>query len=257
MIDNKEKVSPEKSALEKIREAERLSHIAQYESTELFQEGSWLQKPIKTITDLYPYFDNYSEINILDLGCGVGRSCIPFVYHFRDKCRAEAVDILDVAINKLMENCRKYGLEKNINGVLIPLEDYTIQEDAFDLIIAVSVLEHAESEAVFVSKLKEMKRGLKDNGIVCLIINSQMTEFDQNAGCCREPQFEVNLKTDEMQRYLHRIFSGFDIRKETVKQYKYQIPRENGPVELATQVVTFVAVKQIERIKRGRDGEEI
>ena len=128
MIDNKAKAVPEKSALETIREAERLSHIAQYESAELFREGSWLQKPIKTITDLYPYFDNYTEINILDLGCGVGRSCIPFVCHFRDKCRAEAVDILDVAIDKLKENCRKYGLEKNINGVLMPLEDYLIQE---------------------------------------------------------------------------------------------------------------------------------
>lgn len=245
MIDNKAKAVPEKSALETIREAERLSHIAQYESAELFREGSWLQKPIKTITDLYPYFDNYTEINILDLGCGVGRSCIPFVCHFRDKCRAEAVDILDVAIDKLKENCRKYGLEKNITGVLMPLEDYTIQEDTFDFIIAVSVLEHAESEEVFVNKLKEIKRGLKNNGIVCLIINSQMTEFDQNAGCYREPQFEVSLKTEEMQRYLHRVFSGFGIRKETVKQHKYQIPREYGPVELVTQVVTFVAVKQI------------
>ena len=72
-----------------------------------------------------------------------------------------------------------------------------------------------------------------------------MTEFDQNAGCYREPQFEVSLKTEEMQRYLHRVFSGFGIRKETVKQHKYQIPREYGPVELVTQVVTFVAVKQI------------
>ena len=55
----------------------------------------------------------------------------------------------------------------------------------------------------------------------------------------------MNLKTEEMQRYLHRVFSGFGIRKETVKLHKYQIPREYGPVELVTQVVTFVAVKQI------------
>lgn len=44
----------EKAVLETIRKAERFSHTRQYEREELFGNGSWLQKPVKTITDLYP-----------------------------------------------------------------------------------------------------------------------------------------------------------------------------------------------------------
>lgn len=42
--------------LKYIRECERKSHETMYANEELFQEGSWLQKPIKTILDLIPLF---------------------------------------------------------------------------------------------------------------------------------------------------------------------------------------------------------
>lgn len=59
-----------------IRESERKSHIEMYSNSELFKEGSWLRKPIKTILNLLPEFKDYKELNVLDLGCGVGRNCI-------------------------------------------------------------------------------------------------------------------------------------------------------------------------------------
>ena len=79
--------------LRQIREAERFSHIEVYKSRELFREGSWLQKPVRTITDLYPCFETCRDIRMLDLGCGVGRNCIPFAMRFPETCKIEGVDL--------------------------------------------------------------------------------------------------------------------------------------------------------------------
>ncbi|MBR6643932.1 MAG: hypothetical protein IKL28_09785 [Lachnospiraceae bacterium] len=38
--------------IQSIRESERNSHIILYSGKELYKEGSWLNKPIKTVTDL-------------------------------------------------------------------------------------------------------------------------------------------------------------------------------------------------------------
>lgn len=66
----------EKDRLAKIRESERKSHEALYSGEELYKEGSWLKKPIKTVLDLLPLFREYDELKVLDLGCGVGRNAI-------------------------------------------------------------------------------------------------------------------------------------------------------------------------------------
>lgn len=39
----------EETRLESIRESERKSHIEMYSNEELYKEGSWLSKPIKTV----------------------------------------------------------------------------------------------------------------------------------------------------------------------------------------------------------------
>lgn len=60
--------------LEKIRAAEKESHVSAYTQTELYTPGSWLQKPIKTVLDILPLFCDYKELRVLDLGGGVGRN---------------------------------------------------------------------------------------------------------------------------------------------------------------------------------------
>lgn len=56
-------------------------------------------------------------------------------------------------------------------------------------------------------------------------------------------QFEVNLPAEELQRLLNEAFSGWEILKTTVREQKYDIPRECGLSALETKVVTFVARK--------------
>lgn len=230
--------------LQQIREAERNSHIEIYSGKELYESGSWLQKPIRTVLDLMPLFRDYRELHILDLGGGVGRNSIPFAQEYRNiSCTVECVDILELAIEKLKDNAQKYNAASTIKGIVSSIEDYAIEENNYDLIMAISALEHVESKDAFIHKLIEMRDGIRENGIVCLVINSEVIETDKQTGESLPPQFEVNLSTDEMQKILMDTFCDWNIIKRTVRAQQYDIPRECGVVELKTNVVTLVARK--------------
>ncbi len=233
------------SRLKQIRESEMKSHIEIYTNSELYKDGSWLRKPIKTIMDIIPFFDDYSELNVLDLGCGVGRNCIAIAERFKNiPCRIDCVDILQLAIEKLYENAEKYGVTSNINGLTQSIEDFRIVNNKYDLIIAVSALEHIDSEQSFFSKLEEISKGIRKSGIVCLVINSDITETDKSTGKQIPAQFEVNLPTQSLQAALQEEFADFKVIKTTVSEQQYDIPREHVISELNTKVVTFVAIKQ-------------
>lgn len=227
--------------LNSIRDAEKASHIEVYSKAKLFESGSWLQKPVKTVMDLIPYFQNHNTINILDLGCGVGRNCIPLAQEFNSKCKIDCVDILDFAIEKLNNNSTAFGVEDEIHGIVSSIDDFRIPENSYDLIFAVSALEHVDNIESFKKKLFEISKGIKENGIVCLIINSQITEINKENGLPLIPQFEVNLETQELLNLLNEAFDGWKLIKNTLRSQRYDIPRENCVSDLTTDVVTYVA----------------
>lgn len=232
--------------LKSIRDAEKESHLEIYSTAKLFESGSWLQKPVRTVVDLFDCFKNYKELNVLDLGCGVGRNCIPIAQKFKNiPCRIDCVDILDFAIDELNKNSVLYGVEKEINGIISSIDDFEIEQNHYDLIISVSALEHINSEKAFVEKLKEIKNGIRKNGIVCLIINSEITEINKNNGQKLIPQFEVNLKTEKLLGILNETFDSWEIIKTTVRNQRYDIPRKNCISDLTTDVVTYVAKNKV------------
>lgn len=230
--------------LEQIRSSERKSHTKIYTSRELYQEGSWLRKPIKTVMDLMPLFQDYRELHVLDLGCGVGRNCIAIAQHFQNiSCAIDCVDILELAIDKLYANAEKYGVSASIQGVVCPIEKYSVRENYYDLVLSISALEHIDSRSSFASKLEEISAGIRKGGVVCMVINSQVRETDKSTGADMPAQFEVNLPTEELQQLLQHTFSGWTVLKSTVLAQQYDIPREQGVRELHTNVVSFVARK--------------
>lgn len=230
--------------IQSIRESERRSHTELYSSEELYKEGSWLNKPIKTVTDLFTLFEGCKEIRALDLGSGVGRNSIAIAKEFKNiSCQVDCVDILELAIEKLEENAKRFGVGPCVNGVVSPIEDFAIETDTYDLILAVSALEHIDSRASFVEKLKEMRDGIKTGGVVCLVINSEVREKNKATGEVLYPQFEVNLPTEELKEILQRAFEGWEIIKSTVREQQYDIPRDGCVSELTTNVVTFAARK--------------
>lgn len=232
------------NTLESIREAEKASHIEIYSTAKLYESGSWLQKPVKTVLDLVPLFQNYKELNVLDLGCGVGRNCIPIAQEYKNiSCCIDCVDILDLAIDELNQNSVKFDVQNKISGIVSSIDDFLIKENHYDLTMAVSALEHIDSVESFKNKLTEIFNGTRKNGIVCLIINSEITEVNKETGEELIPQFEVNLKTADLLDLLKNTFEDWEILKETVRNQRYDIPRQNCTSDLSTDVVTFVARK--------------
>ena len=230
--------------LHEIRQAEAESHIQVYTNHVLFTPGSWLAKPVKTVAELLPLFEEYTEFRALDLGSGVGRNSIPVAQHFKDiPCCMECVDILDLAIGKLNENALQYGVAGSIMGIVSSIDDYEISTDRYDLIMAISALEHIASRSAFEKKLSEIRDGLRFGGLACLIVNSGVMERDKATGKELSPQFEVNLPTGQMQHLLENTFAGWQVIKHTIVHQKYDIPRACGLAELETDVVTYVVRK--------------
>ena len=233
--------------LNHIRHAEAASHTQAYTSHALFSPGSWLAKPVKTVMELLPLFEGYTQFAALDLGSGVGRNCIPVAQHFSGiPCRVDCVDILELAIAKLNENALQYGVEHCIRGIVSSIDDYEIDADSYNFIMAISALEHIASQSAFKKKLAEIREGLRPGGIACLIVNSGVVERDKATGQELPPQFEVNLPTSQMQDLLENTFAGWQVIKHTIVHQKYDIPRENGTADLETDVVTYVVRKELE-----------
>ena len=241
------KLEIEDERISKIRISERNSHIEMYSKEELYKSDSWLNRPIKTVLDIIPFFKDYKNLNVLDLGCGIGRNSIAVAQTYKNiACSIECVDLLELAIEKLHENARIHGVDEIIHGVIESMEDYSIEKEKYDFIMAISALEHINSKTAFEQKLMEIKTGIRLNGIVCLVINSDVREWEKISMQELDAQFEVNFSTEELKKMLQDTFENWEVLKFTANEQQYDIPRDRGICELKTNVVTLVARKDKE-----------
>lgn len=232
----------ENERINRIRISERNSHIEIYSKEELYKSDSWLNKPIKTVIDIIPYFKDYRNLNVLDLGCGIGRNSIAVAQFYRKIiCNIDCVDLLELAIEKLYENAKVHDVSTQIHGIVKAIEDYQIEKEKYDLIMAISALEHINSTEAFKQKLIEIRNGIRQKGVVCLVINSNVRESDKTTKQELDAQFEVNFPTDELKKLLQDTFQKWEVIKFTTQEQQYDIPREKGLCELKTNVVTLVA----------------
>ena len=230
--------------IDNIRQAERASHLDVYASHQLYEPGSWLAKPVKTVLDILPMLDHVPSPRILDLGCGVGRNAIAVARHFSSlPCHVDCVDLLEYAIEKLNENAVLFDVVDAINGIISPIDTFEILPDQYDLILAVSALEHVDSVQTFMRKLDQIRNGLRPGGIACLIVNSGVTETDTDSGTLLPPQFEVILPTAVMKDSLDGAFHGCTVLKSTTVHQMYTVPRGDRTANIETDVVTLVVQK--------------
>ena len=129
----------------------------------------------------------------------------------------------------------------SINGICQSIEEFEIQQNSYDFIVAVSSLEHIESHNSFIRKLFEIKDGLRENGIVCIILNTSISESNAETNESLEPQFELNYPTEILQAFLNEAFCGWDVLVSSVVAQEYNIPRATCTSHLDTKVVTYVA----------------
>lgn len=228
-----------------IRTEEKKYHDVCYDQYHLYEPGSWLYRPVKTVIDLLEEYRDQDYLCVLDLGSGVGRNSIPIAESMKHRDgKVVCVDLLESALNKLHSYSQKYGVEQYIESRRSDIEQFTIDQDRYDMIIAVSALEHISSERALERKLHEMALGTKTNGANCIIIGSNIREVNLEDGKELDPMFEVNLSTERMLEILNDQYAGWDIKKQFVKQLEYDIERNAHSVKLTTDCVTFIAIKK-------------
>ncbi|MBW8348505.1 class I SAM-dependent methyltransferase [Bacillus sp. IITD106] len=227
-----------------IRKEEKEYHDYCYDNYKLFEEGSWLYKPVQTVMEIIPLLEGKNNPTILDLGSGVGRNSIPIAKLLRDKeCKIVCVDLLESALQKLKQYSEEHDVQEIMENVQADIGNYTISPNYFDLIIAVSSLEHVESESVFENVINRMADGTKNKGINCIIVNSEVQEIDLETNEHLFPMMEINIPTEKMISKLNEVYKGWEILKVLVKPLEYTIKRQKRPVLLKTNAITFVVRK--------------
>ncbi|MBC6973328.1 class I SAM-dependent methyltransferase [Bacillus sp. Xin] len=224
-----------------IRQEEKKYHDLCYEQYKLFEAGSWLHKPVKTVMDMMSYFEGKKQVKVLDLGSGVGRNSIPIAQKILDNGgKVTCVDLLDSALTKLIENSKEHRVLDVIEIIKTEIENYDIDPESYDYIVAVSSLEHVQTKEAFEKVLLSMKHGTKHNGVNCLIVNTNLQEIDLATNEELDALIEINLSTDIMLNTLKNMYEGWKEIHIRVKNLTYNIMRNNKSIQLKTNAVTFV-----------------
>ena len=226
--------------LDRIRKAEAESHTAAYENLTLYAPGSWLSKPVRALEVLLERYENRQGLRVLDLGSGVGRNAIACAQRLSD-CVVECVDILPIAVEKLMENADRLGVSGKIRGVVAPVDGFSVPKSGYDMILAASVLEHLDSKISAERKLREIVGGIRSGGAVLIVMNTGVTECAVKSGAPLDPQFEVILPPDEARNLLADAFRGWEVLWDKCIHYEYEVPRGDGMALISAEVVTYVA----------------
>lgn len=227
-----------------IRQAEKNYHDYCYDNYRLFEEGSWLYKPVKTVMDLVPMLEEKEGLKVLDLGCGVGRNSIPIAEKIKKKAgKVICVDLLDSALKHLDQYSLQYDVSEVIETVQADIGEFYIKPEEYDFIVAVSSLEHVRSEEVLDHLLDRITKGTKRNGIHCLVVNTEVQEIDRASNKSLEAYMEVNISTNEMLEKLEDYYRRWRVLAKIVKPLEYKINRDGKEVLLKTNAITFVARK--------------
>ena len=230
--------------LETIRRAEAQSHTAAYESLQLYAPGSWLSRPVKALESLLPLYAHREGLRVLDLGSGVGRNAIACARALKG-AQVTCVDILPMAIEKLLDNAKTFGVSEKIKGIASPVDGYPIEPEGYDLILAGSVLEHLDSEASTRKTLEAIHRGIRPGGAVMIVMNTGVREWEVRTKEILDPQFEVNLPPEEARELFARTFRGWEILWDKTIHYEYEVPRGELTAVISAEVVTFAARRPI------------
>ncbi|MCI3919443.1 methyltransferase domain-containing protein [Paenibacillus sp. TRM 82003] len=227
-----------------IRLKEKEYHDHCYKNYKLYEQGTWLHKPVKTVLDLFSLFDDREEVHALDLGSGIGRNSIPLAERMKNrKGEIVCVDLLETAIDKLQVYSSEYGVRDKIACRLSDIGEYNIELERYDYICAVSSLEHLDTEITFDKVVAGMISGTKVGGINCIIASTNVTETIMESGEEICPMYELNFKTDYLINKLRNAYSDWSLLKQTLKPYEVEIERDGIRVLLRGDVVTWAVQK--------------
>ncbi|SFL35885.1 Methyltransferase domain-containing protein [Paenibacillus sp. 1_12] len=236
--------SSDTAQLQKIRKEEKEYHEQYFEDHKLYEEGTWLDEPVTIILDLADQVNIGQPMSILDLGCGVGRNSIPLAQKvMAGDGRVICVDLLETALQKLNHYSKQYQVQDVIYTEQADISEYQIPEGKYDYIIAASSLEHCKSVHMLKKVLDSMVQGTKSGGINCIIMNTNIEEFDAKTLKPREALFEVNLDMEKALKLLRKHYEGWKELHISDESLELAIDRDDKPVLLKADSLTFAVRK--------------
>jgi cyclopropane fatty-acyl-phospholipid synthase-like methyltransferase len=218
---------------EAARQAEAGYHSNFYQNNELFEDGTWMSRPMPMVMEMLErLLVHKQELRVLDLGCGVGRHTIPIAQRLVDtNSEVIGVDLLDEAVDGLRKYAKQYQVDHIVQAEKADVEHYQVQPNAFDFIAACSCLEHTSSKEAFLEVVERLQAGTRIGGIHCITMSTSVEEKEIETGRQIEPLIELNLSTSEAIVLLEQAYEGWNILlqehvTQTIQEEKYDEPTE-------------------------------
>jgi ubiquinone/menaquinone biosynthesis C-methylase UbiE len=219
-------------------------HIDLYKRANLFEKGSWLEKPERPVITLAKKFSRIKNVKVLDLGSGVGRHAIPIAKIIgKNNGKVICVDYLRIADRKLRENAKKYGVEKYIDSYISDVAKFPIRKNNFDLIIAHSVLEHLYNKNTMEYVIKEMIIGTKKGGYNYIFLTTELEEIEISTKNKLKPQIEIYLTTKEAEKLLKKLYKRWQIISFKTVPYKEVLQRNGKNILWKCKYLLLIAKK--------------
>jgi SAM-dependent methyltransferase len=182
------------------------------------------------------------SVRALDLGAGIGRNAIPFVKLFQQsQVTCDCVEILPEALEILRGNAVREGVADRIVPICSHVAEYRISPGVYDVVMAMSVLEHAYEQDALCVGIQEIQEGTRVGGFNCLSIGVDLTEIDESTGERLEPLICAHLSAHECRTMLSRLYSGWEVLRLGFSSFKDRWVREGRSIEWSANYCSFVA----------------
>jgi len=229
---------------EKARAETLKYHKAYYSRFKLFEDGSWLAHADEPLMALLSYLEG--TIEILDLGCGVGRNAIPMAQELlkqNKQARITGVDILVESIDLLNEYARLYKVEGIIKGVLADNDEFVLAANQYDLIAAISTLEHSQDKSKVLALMNDIAGAVKHGGFVRIEMTTNRKVVDALSGEQIATFVETPLDRIEVEEMLNQVFAGWNVITKSIDPYEETLVKDQRSVNWSSTQINFTAQK--------------
>jgi len=210
-------------------------HESYYSQHSLFDQDSWLKAPDQYLlalaerqAPLWRELTGGTEarpLKVVDLGAGVGRNAIPLACFLKENSIPALIDCLDLlplSIDKLERYAEKYGVTEYIKGIVQDNDDFQPTTE-YDLIIAISTLEHCSSKESLQALLQRLEKALAPQGhlIVEITTDRQVRAVEDNS--LVETLVETPLEKSEVEALFQATLAPLQLVLEENFPYQEKI----------------------------------
>lgn len=236
---------------QKARQETIAYHEDYYTRHALFDSDSWLARPDQDMMDLaaknrlyWRLLSNQVPLQILDLGAGVGRNAVPLAQYLQAneiKAQIDCFDVLDTSIDLLEQNSTRYGVDKYINTRVVDNDYVELEPESYDLILAISVIEHCLGLDKVKRLLNQLAKGVRKNGYCQIEITTDRSLIDLNTKECLPTSVETPMSEVQVQSLLTEAFRDLKIIKMSSFEYHEDLIKDGREVHWSSRQTAFLA----------------